>query len=215
MRTWTRTRIAAIERGDKAISAEDLLRLVAVLEIAADRPVDIAELFDSPDCIALSDIARIGARDFAEVLRGSPVSDRASLDLTLALPVQVEIDEAELRRLANRRLAIYAAGGHPVTIGQEKEVKKGFGEADERASRELNEPRSTFQSLCAVLWGQSLSAERDARLAAAGTDQGSPASVAARRGRVTRELLREARELLAIVDRNEGGDDGGEHREEA
>lgn len=198
--TWNRSLIAALERGDKAISAEDLVRLVAVLTAATRRAVDIAELLDSPARISLSDIASIAARGVAAVLRGAD----ADLHVERVKTHQnvPGLDTPERQRAAQRSGAIrYAAGRRkPLTVGEQNAVREGFGEADERARRELGEDDYPFETLCAVLWGRSLSTERDSRLAASGGNQGSAASVAARRGRITRELLTEARNLLTRAD---------------
>lgn len=200
--TWTPTRIAALERGDKAISAEDLLRLVAVLTAATGRAVDVAELFDSPELIALSDVACIPARGVAAVLRGADSDEHLErVKVNQNVP---GLDTPERRRASERRHAIARAAGRNLFellgVGDLREIDARYGEADERAARHLGETIDTFPIVCNALWGRSLSAERDSRLAAAGGNQGSAATVAARRGRITRELLAEARELLARAD---------------
>lgn len=193
--TWTRTRIAALERGDKAISAEDVVRLLAVLNIAAGRVVDLAELFDSPAAVALSDTASIPARAVVNVLRGGDTAEHVVLVRQTA---GSEWDER--REAANRASRILRAAGRTTlpTVGETRAVTLGMGEADERAARDLGLSIYPFETLCLVLWGRSLSAERDARLT--GAKPGSAASLAARRGRITRELLAEARARLAELE---------------
>lgn len=67
-------------------------------------------------------------------------------------------------------------------------------ECDERACRGLGVDADTYATVCDQLWGHILSVERDIRLRA--VTGVSPASLAAHRGRVTRDLLAEAREAL-------------------
>jgi hypothetical protein len=209
--TWTRTRIAALERGDKAISAEDLVRLLAVLTLGLRRTVDLTELFDSPRRIGLSDVASIEARRVVDVFRGGNAAKYVAVSRRTP-----PLDTPERAAAAARAGVILHAAGRKrlLTVGEQRAVTVGLGEADERAARKLGEAPYPFETLCAVLWGRSLSEERDARLAAAGADLGTTAaSLAARRGRVTRELLAEAAALLARADELQGGDDGDEHRE--
>jgi hypothetical protein len=84
----------------------------------------------------------------------------------------------ERQRAAQRAQVIRRAAGRGtlLTVEEQRAVSEGSGEADERAARELGEAAYPFETLCAVLWGRSLSAKRDARLAATGADQGSASS---------------------------------------
>lgn len=193
LRSWSPTRIAGIERGAKAISAEDLLRLVAVLSRATGRDVDVAELFDSADYIKVTDAASIEARQVVELLRGRAVTWHLS---------PTSVDLGEQAAAAARSSAILRAAGRnrlPI-VGETRRVAQGMREADERAARALGLAAYPFETLCVVLWGRSLSDERDARLAARGMDGDAAETVRARRGRITRELLAEARTLIDRAD---------------
>lgn len=154
---WNHSRVAALERGAKAISAEELVLLPAILGSALGRPVGMGKLFDSDGSVQLSRSAEIPSRSLSEVLCGADPKPR-----------------------------IVCQG-----IG---ETRPGpVSECDERARRKLGVGADTYVTICNQLWGHSLLAERDARFGA--LMNVSPASLAARRGRVTRELLAEARGL--------------------
>ena len=205
--TWTRTRIAALERGDKAISAEDLVRLLAVLNLSARRRVDAAELFDASDTIALSDTAWIPARGVAEVLCGGDTTDHV---VTLYQPSPSSVDTPERRRAADRASRILHAAGRTAlpTVGETRAVSLGMGEADERAARDLGLDLYPFETLCLVLWGRSLSAERDARMDASRPREGT-AERGCTPGPADTQLLAEARTRLIEIE----GTADGEHRE--
>lgn len=208
--TWSRTRIAALERGDKAISAEDLVRLIAMLNIVSKRRVDVAELFDDPRLVEVSASVFIPARKISAVLCGG-VEGQVTRHLLISQEFQRELwDTPERAAAAKRASGLLAAAGRKSlpTVGETRSLAQGMGEADERARRDLDMAEYPFEMLCLILWGRSLSAERDARLIDAGSTEGSASSVAARRGRVTRELLTEARARLEELE----GDTDGEHQ---
>jgi transcriptional regulator with XRE-family HTH domain len=203
---WNRSRIAALERGEKSISVEDLVLLVALLGTALNRPVDVAELFDIDESIRLSKAAEISARQLAEVLRGGDPGDKVILGGGLP---DIAIDVEAFERTRSRRMAVEQLAGTSPSIGDLRAIKHSMGEADERARRTLGEVVGVYITICHALWGRSLSAERDARLQ---STKVSPASLAARRGRVTRGLLAEARQFQDKIN-GSGGLTDGQHPE--
>lgn len=204
---WSRSRIAAIERGAAPVHVEDLITLAALLSGVCEKPVGPADLLDVADEIALSPRSSIVGHHAAAVLRGD---EDAGDRIQLAVP-KVMSDEALVAVLASTdasmaRVARGAGVALKASAGQLSTVKASMGEADARAQRTLGLVIGPYTFLCSVLWGQSLSAERDARIAADPTTQeASRASTSARRGRVTRQLLAEARAVLARADATEEG----------
>lgn len=193
--SWTRSRVAELERGDKAVSAEELILIVAALRRATGRSVTLAELLLADDLVALTDSTDLAARDIAPLLMGGDV-----LDL-----VQTVYDTS-----ADTMNAVNALRRHGPAVGVDRiraaerkipELVLTSGEAEERGARDLGLSSGEFIALSALTWGRSLSAERDARVAAMGGDDMNPRSRAAHRGRVTRELIDEARAANAPADR--------------
>lgn len=198
---WNRSRIAALERGEKPISVEDLVLIVALLSAALDRPVDVAELFDADESVRLSKRAEIPARALAEVLRGEETGNRVILTGAPEGGFDMEAFEANRSRIG----ALAQLTGTSPSLGELRGLTHSMGEADERARRTLGEVIGVYAVMCHALWGHSLSAQRDARLVfeAAHLPAGS-AVLAARRGHVTRELLAELRQLQAKIETTEG-----------
>lgn len=196
---WSRSRIAAIERGRKPIHVEDLVNLAALLT-AKVRPTKVDELVDVDEAVALSGTGHVLGRDLAALLRGGPVNLDAFV-LRTGASESLEAQRRELERDAARLRVIFALDGDEADVAaryaKAAKLHAAMGEADERARRALQEPATTYAALCNVLWGRSLTAERDARLTSG--PEVSPASLAARRGRVTRELLDELRSAQARV----------------
>ncbi|MGB6164031.1 MAG: helix-turn-helix transcriptional regulator [Pseudonocardiaceae bacterium] len=193
---WNRSRIAALERGEKPISVEDLVLIVALLSSALDRPVDVAELFDADESVRLSKIAEIPARALAEVLHGAATDSRVMLVGAPEGGFGVEAFEVN----NSRTRALAQLTGTSPSLTELQAIARSMSEADERARRALGEVIGVYAVMCHALWGRSLSAQRDARLVfeAAHLPVGS-AVLAARRGHVTRELLAELRQLQAKI----------------
>jgi transcriptional regulator with XRE-family HTH domain len=200
---WTRTRVASIERGGMPVTVENLLLLTRILGDVIGTPVDVAELFDLDAYVALSNIAVLPAREVAEVLHGNWDGDGITItDLPPDDPDPQPQPDADRRATALLKLLqVNPQAGDILAIRQ------SLGEADERAQRALGEDLGVYVLMCHGLWGRSIAAERDARLRTH-TDA-SPASLAARRGRVTRELLTELRDLQGQV--NAATETLGEH----
>jgi transcriptional regulator with XRE-family HTH domain len=193
---WNRSRIAALERGAKPISVEDLVLIVALLSSALDRPVDVAELFDADESVRLSKLAEIPARALAEVLRGAATDSR----VVLAGAPEGGLDAEAFQVNSSRMAALGQLTGTSPSLGELRAITRSMGEADERARHALGEVIGVYAAMCHALWGQSLSAQRDALLVLETTlSPPHSATLAARRGRVTRELLAELRQLQAKI----------------
>lgn len=197
--SWAGTKVAALERGDKALPAEELVLLPLVLSLAGCGQPSLADLLpDGEGTVALNARTSIPATVVGQLVRGDPAGHA---QVTRRLNTE-DLDTPEREAAALRAGAIRHAAGYNrlLTVGEMRAVAEGLGEADQRAARELGAVGYPFETLCAVLWGQSLSAKRDALLAATGADETNRASLAARRGRITRELYSQARRLLARAD---------------
>ncbi len=68
---WPRTVIWELERGEKSISAEELLLLPALLGAALNHPVTYADLLDTDEEVRLSKVVSARARDLPGVLAGT------------------------------------------------------------------------------------------------------------------------------------------------
>src|SRR5262245_11868311 len=87
---WPRSKIAALERGDKAVSAEELVLLVLILRRAFDREVSMTELFEGNEQIQLTGAVTGVAREVGEILGGADAGSR--LRVRLPLPNHPEAD---------------------------------------------------------------------------------------------------------------------------
>lgn len=190
---WPRSKVAALERGEKSISAEELLLLPSVLRSALGRPFFIAELFDSDEEMQLSPGATMPARQVIELLSGADAFD-VEVHLSAAGVAPLDALMALDARKARRRIQELGLGS--VRSSEAEAVERASGESERKAARSLGEDETVFVLLSSRLWGRSLSEERDARVAEGLPSDASARTTQARRGHVTRELIAEARRYI-------------------
>lgn len=184
---WSRSKIAAIEAGDRPnVSLEDVL----LAAFAFDVPV--AELFDGEGDVVLSArIPPLSRRSVGYMLRGivPPLfrHHRSAEEI---------MDEED--RLAGRR-----------DVDDEPRVKLiGGTEADQALARRIDVPLKLVTMVAISLWGSTLTDERDRRVAELG--ELDPGERQARRGHITRELSLIIEDELIDYPYGADGDEQGE-----
>jgi transcriptional regulator with XRE-family HTH domain len=190
---WPRQKVDELERGKKAISVEELVLLPFVLSHALDRTVSTTDLFDADDQITLSAQTDIPARDvLAELCGTKPAGTFIHLTHLPSFDAVEVIARAFARPV--RRLEALGLGG--MSSRDLLAIERSSGEPEARAARQVGEGSIVFTAICYHLWGRSLSAERDARVAASLPDAALASTVRAKRGRVTRDLVAEIRAFI-------------------
>lgn len=204
---WMPTRVAALERGSKAVGIEELVLLPVALSRSLGTTVTVHDLIEPDVAVRLSDGHYADGRSLLAALSGDPALDLIREDeLSGSSWVGRQADsDPHAPRIASW------LGMTQMDRGRALYTLRSFGEADQRAARHLGVSPLALAYLSHKLWGRSLTHERDRRLAE-DLDLGAAeaSSLAARRGRVSRTLLGEARTLLHEVD---GEVPDGEHQE--
>jgi len=173
--SWSRSKIAALERGDKALDLAEIVLLAEALGMIAGQPVSIAaDLLAGNGAVRLSPVTRI---------------PREALRRSLSEPVELFVIPGDAERKRGP-LGIFPDAARAQTMA---------GEAEERAGRTLGLSKIEVAYLAVDLWGRTLGEERDGRVG----DDVPLSSRAAKRGRVTRQLVQELRARLAEVDDGE------------
>jgi hypothetical protein len=191
--TWSRSKVAALERGDKALPAEELLLLPLVLAEAGCGHPSLADLLpEGSGTVRLGDQTAMPAAVLAQVVRGEDIDirevDSPSLRESIA-----RYDEWVEEGGPRRSIAIF--GAVLAVSGKDSRelhaAEKTAGDAEQIAARRLGVPRLAIIAASLATWGHVLTEERDARAAErAGTDA-TLRTVQAARGHVTRELYQE------------------------
>lgn len=186
---WSRSRVAALERGEKSIDVAELVLLAHALGRVTGEPARVADLLDGEGAVELSPTVTVHRSSLARYLGGEPVQIRAG-----DVPGEKAhlLDAVAASRPGHGRT--WRLAGPEATLGQIEDAEQGAGEAEERAGRTLGVSRADVAHLSAGLWGRAMTAERDHRVGDA-----PAASRAQLRGRVTRQLVTELRAQLEVV----------------
>lgn len=183
---WARSRIAALERGDKAVSADELTLLPLIMSAACTRPVALSELVAPDVWVRVGDRAMPGSDIAAIWAGGMPLRGR-NVPGTLQDLISEQADAEAARPDFDRLVALGAFGEHD---GEELRGlwATGASLAEERAATRLSERPRVVAYLARAVWGASLDEERD-RIVAERDPDASPDRRRALRGQVNRELV--------------------------
>lgn len=191
--TWTATKIAALERGDKALPAEELLLLPLVLTWAGCGRPSLADLLpDGPGSVSLSEGTTIPATVLAQVTRGEDVDvtdvDSPRMRERLSRIEQWADSGGPQRMTAMVRVALAISNA---TSRQLVDAERAAGDAERIAARRLGVPVGAVVAASLGTWQRGLTDERDARAVERAGPGATPRTIQAARGHVTRELYHE------------------------
>jgi transcriptional regulator with XRE-family HTH domain len=198
--TWTASKVAALERGDKALPAEELLLLPLVLAETQCGQPSLADLLpQGSGTVRLGDQTAMSAAVLAQVIRGEDIDIREvnspSIRESFAR-IEKWVEEGGPRR----SMAIFSATLE-VSGRDSRELhaaERAAGDAERIAARRLGVPSLAIIAAALATWGHGLTQERDARAAQRAGPGASARTAQAARGHVTRELYRE---LAPALDR--------------
>lgn len=195
--SWTRSKVAALERGDKSLDLAETVLLAEAIGEVAGQPVSLSDLFAGAGAVRLSrkmlltrDALRrfVGDEPVQLLLTDVPDQDVWIQAAIAGVQAATEAVPAKLERM--RLLA-----GPGVAMQTLVHAEAVVGEVEERAGRSLGLSKVEVAWLSVRLWGRTLGEERDARV----TEDVPTATRSAMRGRVTRELVKELRARLEEV----------------
>lgn len=194
---WPQTKIAALERGDKAVSLEEFFLLPALLESAIGREVPYGELLQAADgdTVHLSTKASAAPHDLAALFGARTLDPAVDVDIRVWKAVSDSLEALEARL---RQLDLH------LTARELLRAQEAAGVAEERAARKLGEIPAVFAAISLRLWGHGLTAERDKRVGDSLPPDAPAATVQAKRGRVTRELVDEVRDFITAQEGTPG-----------
>lgn len=182
---WTAPWLASVERGARALTAEQLVALPVVLSDALGFRVGLADLLFGDEPVLLAKEAT-GPRDavsptyLREVLTAPAVRRAFTAPGT---PFAGTVSDSDAVSRAGEKMHVIArAGLGDVDVRALARAEAGAGEAEEKLARRLAVPPIVVIAAAASLWGRALTEERAARLAA------DPEAAHTRPAAVTRQL---------------------------
>ncbi|MFB4300628.1 hypothetical protein [Actinomadura sp. NTSP31] len=196
---WSRSKVAALELGDKAVTLEEFAVLPVLLEETLNRKITYGDLFpDHDELLYLTPKLRVLAGRWASIFDDEYVPELTVYDRAVEDSLEkLAATQQQLEPIFKRLKALGYSTGLPA-ISSLREATVGL--AEDRAAAKLGEPRLVVVAVSLDLWGRSLTEERDARVAAALPDDAPARSVQARRGLVTRELVDALQGRIAELD---------------
>ncbi len=193
---WNRGRIATLEHGQKAISAEELCLIPSVLAEACRRPVSLGELIGPDAQIPLSETVTVDGRTLAAILGGAPVR----LPLTMAEipaaspPIGTEVGPGMfVIGLPEPRVQV---GPFTLQRGDLERWLQEAGETEMNAARRLDRTIAEVVTGSHYYFNHAFATARDLRASALYEVDASPDRRRAIRGQVTRRMFDELRDYL-------------------
>jgi transcriptional regulator with XRE-family HTH domain len=188
--SWTRSKIAALERGEKALDLAEAVLLAEAMGEVSGRPVGVADLLAGDGAVRLSREVALHRKALRRFLNGDPVKV-----LVRDIPGGPERMQKALAKVPAMLKRMELLAGPDASLETMRHAETVAGEAEERVGRTLGVSKMDVAYLAVGLWGRTLGEERDRRVG----DDVPLASRSAKRGRVTRQLVEELRVRLEEV----------------
>lgn len=165
---WTAAWVSAVERGQKALTAEQLVALPLVLTTALAHRVSLSDLLLGEGSLHLGKPipgTTLSTYYLREIITAAPFR-RSFLDFDPAeLEAQQEASEQSLAAQAAEKMReITRANLGDVDIRALKRAEEGATTHEAKLAKRLGVPEIVVIAAAASLWGRSLSEERDAQM---------------------------------------------------
>jgi DNA-binding XRE family transcriptional regulator len=191
--SWTQSTVAAIERGNRALSLGEWFLLPMVMGSAnggtASYPT-LAELLPNSGMVALSDETNANVDVLRAELAGQLGDDSRHPFGDYDTPVARRLEEGTRRFVATvKELLPFWPG---MTARNYKSAQQAArSDAERKAARKVGVDALKLSVAAHGRYGRSFTAERDARVAEQAPADAAPRSLQALRGHVTRVMLAE------------------------
>lgn len=199
---WTQSTVAAIERGNRALSLGEWFLLPTVVGFAGGMTghwPKLAELLPDSGRVAVSAKTTADVDILRAELAGQLDHDSRTLG-DYDTPFIRQLNESTRRHVAKWKRLLPLWPG--MTVGGAEDAEEAArGDAERKAARKLGVEPLALSVAAHGRYGRSFTEERDARVAEHAPADASPRSLQALRGHVTRAMLAE---LAPALERKEG-----------
>jgi hypothetical protein len=162
---WTAAWVSGVERGQKAITAEQMIALPLVLTTALSHRVSLADLLLGEGSLHLGKSepgTTVSTYYLREIMTASPFR-RSFLDFDLPDPEVSEPEEPSPALAAAEKMReIVRANLGEVDVRALKRAEDGMTDQERKLAKKLGIPEIVVIAAAASLWGRSMSEERDA-----------------------------------------------------
>jgi hypothetical protein len=190
---WTAAWVSGVERGQKAITAEQLIALPLVLTTALSHRVSLADLLLGEGSLHLGKAepgTTVSTYYLREIMTASPFR-RSFLDFNVPDPEVSESEEPSPALAAAEKMReIVRANLGEVDVRALKRAEDGATAQEAKLAKKLGIPEIVVIAAAASLWGRSMSEERDALME--GLPSHSKAAISRRLSTAVVERLEQA-----------------------
>jgi transcriptional regulator with XRE-family HTH domain len=200
---WTQATVAAIERGNRALSLGEWFLLSTVIGFAtgyATHQVELADLLPASGRVALSEETTADVDVLRDALAGRLTDPDRKVLADFDTPFIRRANEGIRRHVAKMKELLPLWRGMTMN-GYRDAQNAARGDAERKAARKLGVEPLRLSAAAHGRYGRSFTEERDARVADQAPADASPRSLQALRGHVTRAMLAE---LAPALERKEG-----------
>jgi DNA-binding XRE family transcriptional regulator len=200
---WTQSTVAAIERGNRALSLGEWFLLPTVIGFAGGITgywPKLAELLPASGRVALSAETTADVDVLLAELAGQLDHDSRTLG-DYDTPFIRQLNEGTRRWLAKVKRELLPLWPGMTLGGAQDAQEAARGDAERKAARKLGVDAMNLSVAAHGRYGRSFTEERDARVAEQAPAGAAPRSLQALRGHVTRAMLAE---LAPALERKEG-----------
>lgn len=157
---WTPAWVLALEHGQKPLTSEQLLALPVVLSAALSHRVTLADLLAGDEQVMLVRTP-VAAAYLREAVTGNPLQNSNLSDYAQDATALLKATNAAA---VQKMQLVRAANLGDVDVRTLGRAEAGSGSAEAKLARRLGVPEIVVIAAAAILWGRSLSDERDVRL---------------------------------------------------
>ena len=189
---WTQSTVAAIERGNRALSLGEWFLLPTVIGFATGyaQKVELVDVLPASGRVALSDETTADVDVLRDALAGRLIDPDRTVFADFDTPFIRRAKEGTRRQLAEWKRLLPLWPG--MTLGGAGDAEEAArGDAERKAARKLGVRPLKLSVAAHGRYGRSFTAERDARVAEQAPADAPPRSLQALRGHVTRAMLAE------------------------
>lgn len=177
---WNPSRIADLEAGRQALSASNFIVLAQALTTASHRNVLLADLVAGESGVVLSESLEARNDVLQTALRGLPVNILTADD--------VPEEDREVLAGSPAKLLAYRSGMWSRPTHERIELFMEESLSERRVANQIGVTVERLTELALAVWGEPFEAHRDAIAGLRASPQ--------RRGRVTRDLIAELKDVL-------------------
>lgn len=192
---WSQSSVATLESGGRDLSLGEFAALLPTMSLVLGRTVNATDLLDgddpvrlTPDCVVPGGLDDVWGTFIAERVPA------ATYQAPQSMPAEA-VDAATAARVHRMYETVWRTRTRDYLSAE----STATDDAEQKAARKLNVPAEWIAVAAHSIWGHGLTFERDRLVDVEAGSGADPRTVQARRGHVTRSLLRQIAPVVEAI----------------